>query len=234
MTGNRLGESGEKAFNVSPFSPSSLNDPVALETEWTPAAAGGASFRTRALRAAGPVRMEFRASWGARLFSFAFVLGGFAVFGGFIAYHFSRGHPMRGAEAALAAGIGAVLVLAGTVMLARFSTPIVFDKRSGYFWKGRTPPDDAVDGPSLEHGAKLQDIHALQLLAEEIDDGDSFYGHYELNLVLKDGGRRHVAAHGDPDRLTADALALGEFLEVPVWNAVDYDPQGAPPPPNPV
>ncbi len=58
------------------FDPSVFDDPVALETEWVPAASGGASFRTHQLiqRSAGCI--EFAPTLGAKAFYLLFFLVG--------------------------------------------------------------------------------------------------------------------------------------------------------------
>jgi hypothetical protein len=53
------------------FDPSQLGDPLAMKTDWTPAKAGGASFRTHKLVRVDPDRLEFRASMGYLLFALA-------------------------------------------------------------------------------------------------------------------------------------------------------------------
>ena len=58
------------------YDPSHLGDEIATQTEWGPARSGGASFRTHRLVDAGPRRVEFRATGGARLFYAVFFVMG--------------------------------------------------------------------------------------------------------------------------------------------------------------
>jgi hypothetical protein len=98
--------------------------------------------------------------------------------------------------------------------------PIVFDKREGFFWKGRVAPDQAFDENALKVFTSLGEIHALQLIPTS---GRRFTrGHelYELNLVLNDGERLNVVTHGVPYSLRKEAATLAEFLGKPVWDAI--------------
>lgn len=99
------------------------------------------------------------------------------------------------------------------------TSPIVFDKSVGYFWKGRKSPQDVSDTSSIKKIARLEEIHALQLISEYISGSKSSYYSYELNLVLKDGRRIAVIDHGNLKSLREDAKRLSEFLGKPVWDA---------------
>ena len=104
-------------------------------------------------------------------------------------------------------------------MLYFGTAPIVFDKLSAHFWKGRKSPQDVGDVRSLKHAAEFSQIHALQILAEYVRGNKSSYYSYELNLVLKDGARINVVDHGSQNRLREDAKTLSVFLGKPVWDA---------------
>ena len=120
------------------FNPSQLDDPLAMKTGWTPAKAGGVLFRTRKLVEIDPDRREFRATTGCFLLVLFVLLTGIVVPIGFIAFGLLSGGlspfillPSAQCVAfAIAAGWG---FYSGTV-------PIVFDKRKGFFWKGRQSP----------------------------------------------------------------------------------------------
>ena len=69
------------------------------------------------------------------------------------------------------------------------------------------------------------DVHALQLLDEQVTSTDSDnraseYISYELNLVLKNGKRVSVMDHGDEKEIKRSAKQLSEFLSVPVWTKI--------------
>lgn len=185
------------------------DDPVARKTRWEPLVGGGANFRTRNLVVVNPGRLEFRASGTMRLFGGVFLVPGLvlAVAGvletQWVLLPFGT----------LFASIGAALSLSGT-------TPVVFDKRRGAFWRGRTAPHEAADRTALKHYARLADVHALQIVKEHVRNSDQSYASYELNLVLEDGRRINVTDHGDYGTLRRNAETLGGFLGRPVWDAV--------------
>lgn len=120
----------------------------------------------------------------------------------------------------LLAIFGLLFLAGGSGVLYVGATPAVFDKRKGFFWKGRKEPDAGSDWRHLKHCARLGEIHALQLITEQIK-GKSSYSSYELNLVLNDGRRINVVDHGGKDRIRADAAALAKFLNKPLWDAVE-------------
>jgi hypothetical protein len=188
--------------------PRFAGESVAVKTRWDPLKGGGASFRTRTLTAVNPSRMEFRPSWGLRLFAGTFVLLGV---GAAVMGMASRGWPMLGFGAAFAA-LGAGLYYFG-------AAPVVFDRARGAYWRGRTEPRDAAGRATLKHCVSLEDIHALQIVAERVRGDDRTYTSYELNLVLRDGRRFNVTDHGDYDALRDDAQTLAAFLGRPVWDA---------------
>lgn len=203
-----------------PFDPGVFNDPVAVQTEWSPAKGGGANFRTHKLVTLHADRLEFQAALGAKLFCGFFALVGIIMPSGFLSAMLLSPE--------FAADIGVIVivpVLMGLTFLAvgaglfYFGTaPIVFDRYRGYFWKGRKAPNEVLNIGVLKEACKLDDIHAVQIISE-LCSGKSSYYSYEMNLVLHDGRRYNVVDHGDQTKIRADAQALAAFLNVPVWDA---------------
>jgi hypothetical protein len=218
----RLGEK-LRGLMVEPvaYDPSGLGDPVATQTAWSPAKGGGANFRTHALIRVNPTRMEFRASLGARLFHLVFLIVGLGMVAAFSISVLS-GDP-AGMEAGTASFVplflGLVFAIAGGAMWYFGAAPIVFDKSRGEYWKGRVAPYEASNRRNLDHYAKLDQVHAVQLISEHLQSDKSSYYSHELNLVLGDGTRMNVVDHGDRSRLRDDAQTLAAFLERPVWDA---------------
>jgi hypothetical protein len=190
------------------------DDAVARKTRWDPLVGGGANFRTRNLVRVNPARMEFPASLGMRLFAGVFLLAGIAV--GVVGGVNREWFPL--AFGAAFAAVGGGLLFFGT-------TPVVFDKREGAFWKGRTAPNEAVNRLTLKRYAALADLHALQIIKERVRGDDRSYDSFELNLVLTDGRRINVTDHGDYETLRRNAETLSEFLERPLWDTAG---QGVP------
>jgi len=205
------------------YDPSGLNDAVALQTEWTPAKRGGASFRTHKLVEVDSFRLEFRASAGAIAFYLIFFLVGIGVLGVISYTGFSSGtlplNEGRALSFLLPLFIGLVFACVGGCMLYFGASPSVFDKRRGDFWRGRTVPYNVLARKGVKDSARLEEIHALQLISELCRSNDSSFYSYELNLVLENGSRINVVDHGNLDGLREDADTLSAFLEKPVWDA---------------
>ena len=202
------------------FDPSSLDDPIAMQTDWTPTKGGGASFQTHKLVTINTHRMEFRASIGAKLFYLIFLLVGMGVLISVSFSKFSSETLSFDMETFMPLLFGLIFASAGGSMLYFGTAPIVFDKRKGFFWKGRKAPDQVFNKSSLKHFSDLEQIHALQLVSEYCRGDKRSYYSYELNLVLGNGQRINVVDHGNQNKLRSDASSLSSFLEKPVWNAI--------------
>jgi hypothetical protein len=202
---------------------SRFDDPVAAQTDWSPANGGGSSFTTHTIAKVSPYRIEFQASGGAKVFSMIFSLMGIGTIFGFSFFHFSNGtfSISLGAVAPLLFGI--IFFFIGAGLFYYFTTPIVFDKKKAFFWKGRKDPYDDFVINTVKDFARLDEIHAIQVVPENYRGNNVSYRSYELNLVLKDGRRINVVDHGNESRLREDALTLSRFIEKPVWDAVKAD-----------
>ncbi len=200
------------------FDPTSLHDPVALLTSWDPASPGGSNFATHTLHMIHPQRAEFRCSVGMKLMS-----GIFLVFGTVIAGVFGRpllaGQFPTETDQLVPLGIGVVFALIGAFLLRNALTPIVFDLGHGYFCRDRRKPEHTMDPSRIKHHARLDDVHALQLVSEICRTKNGSYLSHELNLVLRDGKRIHVVDHGDLARLRNDARRIAELIRKPLWDA---------------
>lgn len=207
------------------FSPEQLGDPLALKTSWAPLKGGGANFGTHKLVKTGDRRLEFRATTGAKLFCFVFsgfglvfAAIGFAIGLGFLVS--GQGSDYKVLVPPLAFVVfGLVFAAIGLVMYRFMCAPTVFDKRLGFFWKGRKSPENTFDRRSLKECVELDRIHALQLISEYCHGNKTGYYSYELNLVFTDGSRLNVVDHGNLEKLKRDAEDLSLFLGKPLWNA---------------
>jgi hypothetical protein len=204
--------------------PSEFDDPVAAQTDWIPAARGGASFGTHRLVRASANRIEFSATLGAKFFFLVFLFAGLGVLGFQInririgqAYLLSQ-------ESLVPLLVGAVFAVVGGCLYWFGTAPRVFDQSRGCFWRGRKEPAMFGAGGRPENSTPLSSIHALQLLSEYVSGNKNSYHSYELNLVLNDGSRINVVDHGNLERLRSDAQTLSQFLGKPVWDAI----RGAP------
>jgi hypothetical protein len=204
------------------FDPSQFNDPLATQVEWTPTHPRGSSFHTHKLVQLHSDRVEFQPARGLKLFLGIFIFAG--AFGpiGFVfalAISGEMHFPMI-FNLLISILMGISIVTVGCILYYRNSAPIVFDRYSGYFWKGRKAPNEVLDIKAIKDACKLEDIHALQLISEYCQGGKSSYYSYELNLVLNTGNRINVVDHGNEEKLRQDAQVLSVFLQVPVWDAI--------------
>ncbi|HAW32556.1 hypothetical protein [Gimesia maris] len=201
------------------FDPSTLDDPIALQTEWSPLKGGGASFCTRQLVQISPHRYEFRATLGAKAFYLIFLFVGLGVSLISIS-EISMSGDFFTADVLFPGAFGLVFALIGGLMFYYGTTPVVFDKQHDCFWKGKIPADELIYATANELLMPFREIHAIQLISEHVSGNKSSYYSYELNLVSRDGVRTNVVDHGKLDQVREDAKTLAEFLEVPVWDGI--------------
>ncbi len=201
------------------FDPATLNDPVALNTEWAPLKGGGASFCTRHLVQISPLRYEFRASWGAKAFYLIFLVIGLGLDVMSISQIIMSGTVFTEDVIGLGA-VGLIFTLAGGLMYYFGTKPVVFDKQYECFWRGKISADELIYATANELLMPFKEIHAIQLISEYIRGNKSSYYSYEMNLVSQEGVRTNVVDHGNRDQIHADAKTLSEFLEVPVWDGI--------------
>lgn len=197
------------------------DDPVSKITRWCPANKGGANFLTQTLVEVSSSRIEFRATAGAKLFSLCFIVMGIGAAYVFLAKFISTGDFGYNIQTIFASIAGTVFVLLGAFFYYLFTIPVVFDKHKGVFWKNRKSPSKLTNKRFLERSTELNNIHAIQLIAECVEDSDGDYSSYEMNLVMKNGDRINVVDHGDDKQLKEDANKLSLFLRKPVWDAIN-------------
>ncbi len=201
------------------FDPAQFGDPLAMKIEWSPLTAGGSSFRAHRLVEVDPDRLAFRATRRAILFALCVLLAGMGVLILMFSQIVSSFLSGRMNFNMFMAFLTALLFCAvGGYLLRSFTTPIVFDRQMGLFWKGRKAPDEFSDLDSLKNVANFKEIHALQLIA--------YYGgkytSYEMNLVMTNAERLNVVVYSGGHRniFRNDAAIVAEFLGKPVWDAV--------------
>lgn len=200
------------------FDPTIFGNPLAAKTDWSPLSGGGANFRTHKGSLVEPDRFEFVATLG--LFAFA---GVFALIGGIAPLVLYTKLLERNHEPALHLLLlfPAVFLGAAWYIGRHLGRPVVFDRREGWFWKGRTSPSEDPSVGTGKNGCSLSEIKALQLLPESVRSKNGSYTSWELNLVLADGSRRNVVDHGSESAIRSDAAALATFLSVPLWTHSD-------------
>ena len=201
------------------FDPSVFNDPVAGMTEWTPLVRGGANFKTHKLVQVYANRYEFKPGLGMILFSMLFTFMGVgAAFMAIGASIYQEDFPV--AVGVFMAIFGLVFVSVGLGIYWTSSKPRVFDKSTGFYWRGRTDPNLMIN-PEYQNCTKLSDIYAVQIISEWVRGNKSSYTSYEFNLVLKDGKRINAVDHGNYKAVRQDAETIASFLDIPVWDVVE-------------
>lgn len=200
-----------KENNAVDFTEHSIDQRVST----SPLKPGGSNFKTHALVESSSSQLRYRPSVGGALFGFLF----FGIGLGFVIFNliFEDGlmyNPSLFNLFGLAFGL--IFAFAGGYILYHLYKPRVFDKQSGYYYKGYNfKPNER----ELEHQFKLNTIVAVQIIGETIRDSDGSYGSYELNLVLEDSSRRNVVDHGSLKAIIDDAHIVSAFLNVPIWHA---------------
>ncbi len=145
-----------------PFDPSSLGDEIALKTSWEPAKGGGANFQTHRLIEIDSYRTEFRAAPGLVVFAGVFMLIGIGASSIMVLANQGQGSLVL----IFPILIGLLFAAVGGGMMYWGLAPIVFDKRRGEYWKGRTAPYEAANRQGLKHYTELDEIRALQIIKE--------------------------------------------------------------------
>lgn len=223
MIKNKIKDFLERITDQPHFDPSSIDDPLASKIDWNPAKRGGASFKTHNLVKTKYDRIEFHASKGAKLFCGVFMLVGLGVLIVFFPFDFSTSKFYFDENKIIPALVGLFFSIVGGGMLYFGTAPIVFDKQSNLFWKGRKSPHKMYRRsytPKNKNSVELENIHALQLLSEYCSSNKSSYYSYELNLILNNGERINVIDHGSKNKIREDAETLSQFLGKPVWDAI--------------
>jgi len=183
---------------------------MALHTDWSPLVGGGSNFRSHKLDCSDANRWAFKVSIGGILFSAVFIAMGLGIF---------TASFWQEDKVIFMRLFGAAFAAAGGALWWTMSTPTIFDKKRGYYCKGRKRPEAIFDRSKLKNYAELERIHALQLIAEQVSGKNKSYLSFELNLVLIDGTRLNVTDHGSHTGIREDARKLAEFLGKPLWDA---------------
>ncbi|WP_055445839.1 hypothetical protein [Lacinutrix mariniflava] len=172
---------------------------------------GGANFKTHYL-AKTSRGYAFKASIGAILFTLIFIIVGISLLVGGCYYLIINNEYFKYLMQIL---VGSVFSAAGFYFLFHFFKPRVFNKNTNRFYKGFGNKDNRHSKSNIP----LNNIIALQIIGETIEDDDGHYKSFEINLVLNDASRINVVDHGNLDKIIDDAEILSEFLNIPIWHA---------------
>jgi len=192
-----------------------LDDPLARQTDWTPAVRGGTNFRTHRLAEISPLRLEFKPTFIAFLFCWVFILFGL---GALTVMVVAMSDPStRGPSLLIILPVGLVFCGFGGWFYSVITRPRVFDMQDLWYWRGKRPKGrETVE--DCKNSAPLDSVHAIQIIAEYCN-GKTPYHSYEINLVLHDATRVNVVDHGNLKHIRKDARKIADLIGVPVWDA---------------
>ncbi|MGE5606621.1 MAG: hypothetical protein ACM3YE_13140, partial [Bacteroidota bacterium] len=155
-----------------PFDPARFGDTIAVQTGWRPVRSGGSNLRTHKLVKVSPYRIEFKTTIGLIIFSLIFALPGTALLVLLIPVIDWSSIDLGIIVPLL---LGLVFASMGWSIFYRQMLPIVFDKQAGFFWKGRQPEAGMLTKEATAKYARLESIHALQIVAEFISSKHNRY-----------------------------------------------------------
>lgn len=202
--------------------PSIFDDPIAMMTEWTSVNRSRGDYQPHKLAKESPYRLTFRTTSGQKILAVVGFIIGLILFAiGSLAAYFGEKNSIW--------WVLTGLFLSVNGLYGRFvgGATLIFDKVEGLYWKNYSKSRTSM---------KLQDIHALQLIAERsvyhlrskyrCKDRSSppwVEYRYELNLVMKDDSRINITDHREYSKVKEHAQKVSEFLNVPVWDAIETD-----------
>lgn len=182
------------------FDPATLQDPQALQIQWTPLRRGGASFTTQML-CEHPKGLEYRKSGNMLALGVVFLIVGVLLL---VMSPVFAGMGETGIViAAFTALVGVTLITVG--VLAMRPSSVLFN----YLGAAVT-----IQRRTVPFGT----IVALQLLTERIKDDENDFESHELNLVLADGSRLNLVDHGGKQELRGDLARLRELIGCKAWD----------------
>ncbi len=184
------------------------NDPLAKKTAWYPLKESNLPLTNMILKSVEG-SLEFHLSILSRLFYAIFIALGslFILYATYalLSYHFQTTF--------ISVAVGFTLLGFGIYMFSKHDIALIFDKRKNIFVK-------ESDNAELKDKIKLDEVHALQLLAYEDETPKA-----ELNLVLEDGHRLHVCSYENDEhtyeKIQEDASKIANYINKPVWNALE-------------
>ena len=192
----------------------------AFVAEWDSIAKGSTNFTARVLRQVGEDRYAFKPSLTFLLLcGTGLAIGGIACIGSLMetsAAGIAISAILPPSTTALIVGV--VFALFGVIGVLVGLQPIVFDTGEGWFWRTWRSPEKTNPSLTSETAVLLTRVRAIQLLSKRVENSDdnTFYHCHEINLVLNDGRRIHVLAHGGLVRIREDAQTLSRFLNKPL------------------
>ena len=210
---------GRKRYPV--LDPSCFDDPVAIQTGWTPLAPGGYRQTLHRLRPISPGVLSFRPTLQRHWQTLLQVAGLVAMIHALVVGLQGNDHATQQSWPMLVQ-----IAVACSVSLYLTNRPVVIDGNVGEVrlgpqrlaWLGRV---ELLRG-LVCRAIPFHEVYSIQLLDEEVHTRQSHYWSYELNLVLRNGQRIHLIDHGNQQEIRWDAGDLARMINVPIWDFIGY------------
>lgn len=218
---NKLEDFATSALHhFKPFDPTTLNDELALKTEWQAMKRGGANFSTHKLKETTNRKLEYKPTLMAYIFPSIFIsvfsIGGYVAATNFADKFGSIAYLVGGLFIVMPVGIG--IYIMRTYVRSR-----VFDTNIGMYYRGKLPLNYSNVEPS-KNSCRIDDIHAIQLLkyisTSSSEGTNQRRTYYELNLVLESTYRIHVATVSDMYKVRKEAEKIASTIDVPIWDGL--------------
>ncbi len=187
--------------------PEDFNDEIALKTKWDLLAPKSKSFSQKKLEQKNEYELIVGSTIVERIIPIIIFIIGLAI----ITYSFSEG-----SQEITGYLIGLGFLGIGYFMLKSAFKRKTFDKNNNEFTNDNPVKDNFIK--DREVVCRLDEIHAVQLLKNRTGDCYSSVVIDEINLVLKDASRIHVASQ--VESITKAGKILSDFLKVPLWDVM--------------
>ena len=208
--------------NDTAFTPEQFNDPIAVQTKWSPIKKSSGAYQHLLTLTTNEDRLEFRVDKRALFFLYGQIFFLVLWAGVFLSLVVDAPFRFDGFTSDDILGIAGFLAFcfcfySSTQSLLFGTKPIIFDRNLGLYWKGRKIPNTPQALP-LKQITSLSKVHSIQLLPTNSRNPESMFYAYELNLILKDSDRLYIMNNNEYHDLHLLAKSLAQFLGVPLWN----------------
>lgn len=210
------------------FDPSTLDDPIAETTNWYSLANLDAGTKSRELNIVTQSRIEFSPSFSYKSWFWIItvvmmLLMSYAIIASLVIGRI-------GVKALFILMVSFIITCINYVIWHENSYTTTLDKDLDICYTSSAGSLLKSKSNRQANGFRLREIHALQLI-EGKHRGNRRTGRftlYEINMVLKNGERKHLINHDNILFINKTSEKLANFLAVPVWSAVGFDAQPSP------
>jgi len=156
----RIEKAAEDAKTANRNIEEAFDDPLARQTEWTPANRGGNQWLSHRLKPSGAERLTFKPTARVWLSTALPILVGAGV----IVFQ-----PVQTAQPDWQqSAFGLIFLIMGISLGYRGLKPVVIDKTVGASWSSWRSPKNAKLARDQKHCAALDDVRAVQVISERL------------------------------------------------------------------